>query len=117
MDLIEDELAFAFVDALSAGGKLHGAYPFLEWLPFKARRNPLAALRLTEALANKLEQQDQAQGFWHTEPLVATLVEILREADETDDPTMIQRAIQLQDRFLKMELRGMETLLDGVTKN
>jgi hypothetical protein len=45
------------------------------------------------------------------------LVEILREADETDDPTMIQRAIQLRDRFLKIELHGMETLLDGATRN
>jgi hypothetical protein len=29
---------------------------------------------------------------------------------------MIQRAIQLQDRFLKMDLRDVETLLDGATK-
>lgn len=117
IDLIQDELAFAFVNALSAQEKFHGTYPFLEWLSSKAHRNPLSALKLTEALADKLEEQNRFQGFWHTEPLVTTLVEILREADETDDPVTIQRTIQLQDRFLKMELHGMETLLESVTRN
>jgi hypothetical protein len=74
-DLIQDELAFAFVSALSAGGKLHGIYLFLEWLSLKARRDSLSA-QLTEALPDKLKQQDQFQGLWNTEPLVAALVEI-----------------------------------------
>lgn len=50
--------------------------------------------------------------LWRTEPLIAALNEILREADETDDPKLIQRAINLQDRFLKLDMRGMEELLN-----
>ncbi|MBI3800512.1 MAG: hypothetical protein HY268_26490 [Deltaproteobacteria bacterium] len=115
--LIQDELAFAYIDALSTAEELHNIYHFLEWLALRSRRDPLAALKLTESLADKLEQRNQSQGFWPTEPLIATLIEILREADETDDATMIQRAIQLQDRLLKMHLRDMETLLDRAARN
>ncbi|MEO1376168.1 MAG: hypothetical protein AAFW70_18015 [Cyanobacteria bacterium J06635_10] len=38
--------------------------------------------------------------------------EILREADEGDNPQLIQRAISLQDRFLILGIRGMEELLN-----
>jgi len=116
-NLIQDELAFAFIDAVFTAKKLHGIPHFLEWLALRSRRDPLAALKLTEALADELEQRDQSHGFWPTEPLIATLIEILREADETDVATMIQRTIQLQDRLLKMDLHDMETLLDRAARN
>jgi hypothetical protein len=103
-------------DALSTVEEIHNIYHFLEWLALRSRRDPLSALNLTAALADGLGLRNQSQVFWPTEPLIATLIEILREADETDDATMIQRAIQLQDRFLKMDLRDMETLLDRAAR-
>lgn len=53
IDLIQDELAFAFVNALFAQDKLHGVYLFLKRLSFRARRHLLSALKVIEALANK----------------------------------------------------------------
>lgn len=42
---------------------------------------------------------------------------ILREADELDDPELIQKAIALQDRFLKLDLQGMEDMLNSAAQN
>jgi hypothetical protein len=72
----------------------------------------LELLELTETLAEKLETTMNAQQLWHTEPLIVALNEILREADETDNSELIQRAINLQDRFLRLDVRGMEELLN-----
>ncbi|MEO8980600.1 MAG: hypothetical protein ABI548_13580 [Polyangiaceae bacterium] len=41
------------------------------------------------------------------------LLEILKEADETDDPVLIARAVNLQDDFLRLEVAGMDELLDN----
>ena len=62
-------------------------------------------------------QAKKNQPLWPTELLIATPIEILPEADKTDDVTMIQRAIRLRDRLLKMDLRDMETLLDRAARN
>ncbi len=48
--------------------------------------------------------------IWHPQPLITTLNGILREADETDDPELVQRAINLQDRFFRLDIRGIEEL-------
>jgi hypothetical protein len=49
--------------------------------------------------------------------LIATLKEILSEADETDDSELIQRAINLQDRFLRLDIHGIEELLAKAGQN
>jgi hypothetical protein len=41
---------------------------------------------------------------------------ILREADELDEPELIQKAIALQDRFLKLDIRGMEEMLNSAAQ-
>lgn len=109
---IRREFALAFLEALPASARNIDFDGFLEWLGYESRRNPLSALELTETLAAKFESRMNVSLLWRTEPLIAALNEILREADETDDPKLIQRAINLQDRFLKLDMRGMEELLN-----
>lgn len=114
--LIRIELALAFLNTLSVLAGTWGIHDFLEWLGYEARRNPLSALEVAEVLVEKLEEIEQHQ-IWHTEPLIVALNEILREADETDDPKLIQRAIYLQDSFLKLNVRGIEELLNRAAQN
>jgi hypothetical protein len=109
---IRREFALAFLEALPASARDIDFDGFLEWLGYESRRNPLSALELTETLAAKFESRMNVSLLWPTEPLIAALNEILREADETDDPKLIQRAINLQDSFLKLDMRGMEELLN-----
>jgi ATPase family associated with various cellular activities (AAA) len=110
--LIQREFALAFIEALPASIIEFAFQGFLEWLGYESCRNPLSVLELTESLAEKLETTIKASQLWQTQPLISALNEILREADETDDPQLIQRSINLQDRFLRLGVRGMEELLD-----
>jgi len=114
---IPRELAFAFLDALPASARGFDFDGFLQWLGYESRRDPLSALELTEALAEKFETIINASLLWQTDPLISALNEILREADETDDRQLIQRAINLQDRFLRLGVRGMEELLNSAGQN
>src|SRR5919202_3678642 len=70
------------------------------------RHDPLFALDVVEELTSKLEREMKPHQIWHTKPLIAALKEILSEADETDDSELIQRAINLQDRFLRLDVYG-----------
>jgi hypothetical protein len=115
--LIRRELALAFLDALSRCTGGGDVYHFLEWLGYEAHRDPLFALDVAEVLAEKLERNMKPHQIWHTQPLIAGLNEILREADETDDPELIQRAISLQDRFLRLDIHGIEELLVKAGQN
>lgn len=108
--LIQPELALAFLDRLSRADEKHSIRHFLEWLSHEARRDPLFTLDVAEILAEKLETKMRSHQIWHTQPLITALNEILREADETDDPELIQRAINLQDRFLRLDIYGIEEL-------
>jgi len=110
--LIHREFAFAFIEALPASTSEFAFQGFLKWLAYESCRNSSFVRELTEALAQKLETTINATQLWQTKPLISALNEILREADETDDPQLIQRAINLQDRFLRLGVRGMEELLD-----
>jgi len=109
--LIPREFAFAFIKALPASTSEFNFQGFLKWLGYESCREPLSVLELTEALVQKLETINASQ-LWQTQPLISALNQILREADQTDEPQLIQRAINLQDRFLRLGVRGMEELLD-----
>jgi hypothetical protein len=115
--LIRRELALAFLDALSRCAGRWDIYHFLEWLGYEARRDPLFALDVVEELTSKLEREMKPHQIWHTKPLIAALKEILSEADETDDPELIERAISLQDRFLRLDIHGIEELLAKAGQN
>ena len=89
---------------------------FLEWLAVEAYRNPQSVLDLVESLAMKIEGEQQPW-YGDSKSLITMLNAILREADELDDPELIQKAISLQDRFLKLDLRGMEDMLNSAAQN
>lgn len=110
--VITREFAFTFLKALSASARNIDFDDFLEWLGYESRRNPLFVLELIELLGEKFDTTLNPGLVWRTEPLIAALNEILREADESDDLQLIQRAINVQDRFLRLNIRGMEELLN-----
>lgn len=110
--LIRHELALAFLYAFSASTTGYDIHDFLEWLSYEARRNPVFTLGVAEMLAETLETKMRSRQIWHTQPLITALNEILREADETDDPELIKRAINLQDRFLRLDIHRIEELFD-----
>jgi hypothetical protein len=109
---IQRELIFAFIEALPASTNELSFNNFIEWLGYESSRNPLSALDFTEALAERIETTINTIELWQTKPLISALNEILREADGTDDPQLIQRAINLPDRFLRLGVYGMEELLN-----
>jgi len=109
--LIGHNLVSAFLNALSISAGSHDIFKFLEWLGREARYNPLLVLDLAEILVLKLEGKLQSNQIWHTEPLIAALNEILREADESDDSKIIHRAINLQDNFLRLGINGIEEMI------
>jgi hypothetical protein len=115
--LIRRELALAFLDALSVFAGRSYINNFLDWLGYQARRDSLFALDLVERLTEKLERDMKPYQLWHTQPLIAALNEIFSEAGETDDPELIQRAISLQDRFLRLDIHGIEELLAKAGQN
>lgn len=86
---------------------------FPEWLAVESRRNPMAALSLLEDLVAFMSAENTSVHTHSTKELMKTLIEIEREADELDDLVMIQRTIRLQDKFLAMDLYGMNAALDS----
>ena len=109
--LIRPEVASAWLNVVRGTGKDYEIYYFSEWLAWEARQDPLSALEKAEMLADILERQEGHHQMLLTD-LVAAFTEILREADETDNAALIKRAIDLQDRLLKLDLHGMDALLD-----
>lgn len=109
---IKLDLAKAFLKALSSVTNGNNVHYFLEWLAFEAHRNPLSVFDLVETLAEKIESEQQPL-FGDSKPLITMLNAILREADELDDPLLIQKAIALQDRFLRLNIRGIEEMLNS----
>jgi hypothetical protein len=105
-----------FVQSLPPQGRGQYLHDFLRWLGEHARRDPRSALAITEVLGDRFEAMEKPLLLWPKEPLVIALAEILREADQSDDQDLIRRAVQLQDRFLRLEIDGMEELLDRATR-
>jgi hypothetical protein len=105
--VIRPALAVAFINALPRMTRRLIKH-FLDWIGIESRRDPLSALDLLERLVEKMEQMPTELNVYHTKPLIAALDEILREADETNDHTLISHAISLQDQFLKLDVGGIE---------
>ncbi|MEO0926743.1 MAG: hypothetical protein AAFY63_12825 [Cyanobacteria bacterium J06643_13] len=89
---------------------------FLEWLALEAHRNPQSVFDLVEFLAMKIERE-QPPWYGNSKSLITMLNAILREADELDDPKLIQEAIALQDRFLTSDIGGMEEMLNSAAQS
>lgn len=83
-----------------------------DWLATAARRDPRGTLPLLEGLASRLTAADTPHTLIDAKPLIAAMLEILREADDSGDLNLINRAIALQDRFLMLGLTDMDAMLD-----
>jgi len=106
---LDRDFALNFLSAIDLSNfNLHS---FLDWLADLAGRDPVSAIDICEHLFTKLSEVDPPHRIWHTEPIVAPLSSILREADETDDKELIRRAVLLQDQFLRMDIPGMDEYL------
>ncbi len=105
--LLNQEVARDFISTVEAEDHGLDLHIFLDWIADLAGRDPIAALDICERLTQRISELESPHQIWHTEPLIAALSSILREADETDDPVLISRAVRLQDQFLRMDIYGM----------
>jgi hypothetical protein len=111
---VEMDVVGALVDALPPTtpiSKLHGLF---RWTPNAARRAPKRALPLIEKIAAKLTTEEAA-GIYDNGALALSVLDLLREADLSDDPALISRVIALQDRLLFVGFPGIEEMLDEAT--
>ncbi|HKZ56802.1 MAG TPA: ATP-binding protein, partial [Thermodesulfovibrionales bacterium] len=107
------EIAERFICAHDAKqlGRLHWFY---DWLPLLANNSPRSALTVCEKLIDKIDGSGQRCYIGHQEGLVSAVIRILREADEDemDDLTFIRRAIDLQDRLMRLNLVDILQVLE-----
>jgi len=86
------------------------------WLGHRAHLDPMAVLEALESVA-EIVCRTKGETLVAPHSLVSAVLEILREADETDDLALVRRAVALQDAFLPYDIYGMETLLDSASRN
>lgn len=110
---ISMELAKAYLHILTDTNGRCDLREFLQWLAYAARENPMDALEAAEAMLDMIENRKEPCQIWSTKDLLAALTAIMREADESDEPDLIHRAIYLQDQLLKLDVRGMEELFEA----
>jgi hypothetical protein len=96
--------------------QLH-SFGISQYLSKLSRVNPLEALPLLELLARKLKEE--ADSAWILEPkyLIMTLKEIFAEVEESQDMDLINRAIDLQDLFLELNINGIDNFLDKAARS
>jgi len=108
---VTKNFGIAFIKAIQHDQDLSLTYLF-DWLAFISIQDPEAALELCEQLIKKLSSLKTPCRMWHTDPLVSTLDNILKEADESNDSELIHRAIVLQDGFLGLDIRGIDEFIN-----
>jgi hypothetical protein len=113
--LLGKDVALNFIDAIKPDHQRFGLFMFLDWIADLAGRDPITALEICERLAEKLGEMASPYQIWHHEPLIAALSSILREADETDDNDLINRAVRLQDFFLRLDMPGIDDYLKNAS--
>lgn len=106
------EVAEAFIAAIPDGTKYHELNGFIKWLSMAVGRDPIVWLEAMEQFAERLEAIGGNAGSIYGKHVLKALLEILREADESDEPELIRRAIALQDRFLRLGIHGMDEMLE-----
>jgi len=105
-------LAESFIMAFQDEKELCNRVWFFDWIASLSEHAPLAALHLCETFLDKIETSEAPCRIFHGDGLVSAYLQIMREADISDDPEIIERAISLQDRLLKLNLPGMWDALD-----
>ncbi|MCI5227211.1 MAG: hypothetical protein D3918_11310, partial [Candidatus Electrothrix sp. AX2] len=84
-----------------------------DWIAWLAQKDTKATIEVCECLLEIFDSKNvNINQLSHDKSLLSALNNILREADESEDEAMINRAIRLQDQFLRMDLHGMEDFLE-----
>lgn len=116
---IQHEFVLAFLDSISRSNERYSFWHFYGWICHQVNCNLLLGMETLELVLKSLEQENDRSdfAFGNTEPLIAALNEILREADERDDSDLIHRAIELQDCFLRLNVYGIEKFLANAARS
>jgi hypothetical protein len=113
---LDEAFAINFIDALKFNNRNFDLHHLFDWIADLACRNPIAALTICEQVVSKLFTLESSHQVWRTESLISALSVILREADESDDESLIQRAVKLQDKYLQMNISGIEDFFDQASR-
>lgn len=106
----------AFLDACEQSSEKIRLLFFPDWLANESKKEPLAIMEVLEKLVVFMNANNASLYTNRIKELIEALIEIEREADELDNPDIIQRTIYLQDQFLEMDLYGMSEVLDSATR-
>lgn len=77
--------------------------------------NPHIFLDLLEQVVSGFEDKFIRLPY-DSRSLVSLLISMLREADESDNPDMIQRTVRLHDRLLKLGVTKVDQMLDEASR-
>lgn len=113
---VRGEFARIFIEKASIHGQRRSIRFLLDWLADLSSRDPLSSLELLELLADKLSAES-ARRLYDGKSLIQALNALLREADETDEEQLISRVISLQDRFLQLDLHGIEDFFNAAGRS
>lgn len=110
---VDPELVLLSVGAMGHLKEARDTWALCKWLERNTSQYPLAALEICEKLiALPTEGHVRFSG-----EMVPILLELLREADETDDPDLISRVVKLQDSCLSLDVLGVDELLDNSARS
>jgi hypothetical protein len=103
-DILEKILTFCGMSKLDN-------FDISQYLSELSRVDPIKALKLSEILASKLKEE--VNSYIHdSKYLTMALKEIFAEAEDSQDMSLTNRAIALQDLFLEINIHGMDDFLD-----
>jgi hypothetical protein len=88
-----------------------------QYLSKLSRVNPLDALQLLELSALKLKGEVNSAWILDSEYTIMALKEIFAEVEDSPDMELINRAINLQDLFLELNINGMDNFLDKAARS
>jgi hypothetical protein len=90
-------------------------HSILAWASEESRDDALGILPVLEKIADGWEAGHQ-RGLRGGRELVVALTAVMREADETDDPSLIARVVTLQDRLLRLGIDDVDRMLDAASR-
>nr|WP_321513163.1 AAA family ATPase [uncultured Pseudodesulfovibrio sp.] len=112
-NMVGRDLVFSYLKALPKVSGSPGIFSFHRWLHAQAKNDPIQNLEYLEAMADTYEECGaDTRLYGAREDIPIVLREILIEADETDDPDLISRVVNVQDRLMQTGFDGISKLYD-----
>ena len=105
----------AIIAAYSEISSRVNLFRVFEWIARAANRNPAGTLPLIELLSRALEAR-RDELLLDSASLNAALLAILREADQSGDEALVRRALCLQDAYLRLNVDGIEKMLNAASR-